>query len=110
MILTTRFGYASTKLIHSVEKNLYVVLVVIVSTATLLIVNTLGILNFLYSGDIDYTVDVILSVILVAVLVPLDNIREGDVLQTHYPEALLKSLGLACYFADLTFGPEGNTP
>ncbi len=70
-ILTTRFGYASAKLIHSVEKNLYVVLIVIVSMAALSIINTLGILNLFYSENVDHSVDVILSIILVVVLVPL---------------------------------------
>jgi len=70
-ILTSRFGYASAKLIHSVEKNLYVVLAVIVSIATLSILNTLGILNYLHSGDVDYFVDLVLSVVLIVVVVPL---------------------------------------
>ncbi len=70
-LLTTRFGYASAKLIHSVEKNLYLVLVVIVSMAIISIINTLGILNFLHSVDVDHSVDVILSAILVVVAAPL---------------------------------------
>ncbi len=70
-ILTTRFGFASAKLIHSVEKNLYLVMAVIVSIAILSILNILGILDYLYSDDVDYHVDLILSIILVAVLAPL---------------------------------------
>ncbi len=62
---------ASAKLIHSVEKNLYVVLVIIVSMAVLSILNTLGILKVLYSEDVDHSVDVILSVILVVIVAPL---------------------------------------
>ena len=61
-ILTSRFGYASAKLIHSVEKNLYVVLTVIVSIAALSILNTFGILNYLHPGNVDYFVDLALSI------------------------------------------------
>jgi hypothetical protein len=70
-VLTTRFGYASAKLIHSVEKNLYVLLGVIVSIAVLSILNKLGILNYLYSEDVDYFVDLILSGVLIIVVAPL---------------------------------------
>jgi hypothetical protein len=70
-ILTSRFGYASAKLIHSVEKNLYVVLAVIVSIATLSILNTLGILNYLHPENVDYFVDLTLSIVLIIVVVPL---------------------------------------
>jgi hypothetical protein len=71
MILTSRFGYASAKLIHSVEKNLYIVLAVIVSIATLSILNTLGILNYLHPKNVDYFVDLTLSIVLIIVVVPL---------------------------------------
>ena len=71
MILTSRFGYASTKLIHSVEKNLYIVLAVIVSIATLSTLNTLGILNYLHPENMDYFVDLTLSFVLIIVVVPL---------------------------------------
>ncbi len=70
-ILTSRFGYTSAKLIHSVEKNLYVVLAVIVSIATLSLLNTLGILNYLHPENVDYFVDLTLSVVLIIVVVPL---------------------------------------
>jgi hypothetical protein len=70
-ILTSRFGYASAKLIHSVEKNLYIVLAVIVSIATLSILNTLGILNYLHPENVDYFVDLTLSIVLIIVVVPL---------------------------------------
>ena len=70
-ILTSRFGYASAKLIHSVEKNLYVVLAVILSIATLSILNTLGILNYLHPENVDYFVDLILSIVLIVVVIPL---------------------------------------
>jgi hypothetical protein len=70
-ILTSMFGYASAKLIHTVEKNLYIVLAVILAIATLSLLNTLGILNHLYSENVDYFVDVILSIVLIAVVAPL---------------------------------------
>lgn len=70
-VLTSRFGYASAKLIHSVEKNLYVVLGVIVSIAVLSILNILGILNYLYAGNVDYFVDLLLSMVLIIVVAPL---------------------------------------
>ena len=70
-ILTSRFGYASAKLIHSVEKNLYVVLAVILSIATLSILNTLGILNYLHPENVDYFVDLTLSIVLIVVVIPL---------------------------------------
>lgn len=71
VVLISRFGYASAKLIHSVERNLYVVLGVIVSIAIISILNLLGILNYLYSEDVDYAVDVILSIVLIIVVAPL---------------------------------------
>jgi hypothetical protein len=70
-ILTSRFGYASAKLIHTVEKNLYIVLAVILSIASLSLLNTLGILNHLYSENVDYFVDIVLSIVLIAVVAPL---------------------------------------
>ena len=70
-ILTSRFGNASAKLIHSVETNLYIVLAVIVSIATLSILNTLGILNYLHPENVDYFVDLTLSIVLIIVVVPL---------------------------------------
>jgi hypothetical protein len=70
-VLISRFGYASAKLIHSVERNLYVVLGVIMSIAVISILNLLGILNYLYSENVDYAVDVILSIVLIIVVAPL---------------------------------------
>jgi hypothetical protein len=70
-ILTSKFGYTSAKLIHTVEKNLYIVLAVILCIATLSILNTLGVLNQLYSENVDYYVDIILSVVMIAVVAPL---------------------------------------
>lgn len=70
-VLTSRFGYASAKLIHSVEKNLYIVLAVIVSIAALSILNILGILDYFYPGNVDYFVDLFLSIVLISVVIPL---------------------------------------
>jgi len=71
LVLTTRFGITSAKLIHSVEKNLYVVMGIIVSITVLSILNISGILDYLYAEEVDYQVDVLLSIILVLVLAPL---------------------------------------
>lgn len=71
VILTTRFGITSAKLIHSVEKNLYVVMAIIISISVLSILNVTGILDYFYSEDVDYQVDVILSIILILLLAPL---------------------------------------
>jgi hypothetical protein len=70
-VLTSKFGYASAKVIHSVEKNLYIVLTVIVSIAVLSILNILGILNYIYAENVDYFVDMFLSIVLIIVVVPL---------------------------------------
>jgi hypothetical protein len=70
-VLTSKFGYASAKVIHSVEKNLYIVLTVIVSIAVLSILNILGILNYIYAENVDYFVDLFLSIVLIIVVVPL---------------------------------------
>jgi hypothetical protein len=70
-ILTSKYGHESTRLIHVIEKNLLVIMAIIVAMAVVSILNTLGVLEYLYSHDADYVVDVVLSVILVVVLVPL---------------------------------------
>ncbi len=71
-ILTARFGHESTKLIHSIERNLYIVIGLIASIVVISIINILGILDyFSYSSNVDPIVDVVLLVILIAVLVPL---------------------------------------
>jgi hypothetical protein len=70
-ILTSRYGYESTKLIHVIEKNLLLIMAIIVAMAVISILNTLGGLEYLYAYDVDYIVDITLSVILVVVLVPL---------------------------------------
>lgn len=70
-ILTSRYGHESTRLIHVIEKNLLLIMAIIVAMAVLSILNTLGVLEYLYSHDVDYIVDVTLSLILVVVLVPL---------------------------------------
>jgi hypothetical protein len=70
-ILTSKYGHESTRLIRVIEKNLLVIMAIIVAMAVVSILNTLGVLEYLYSHDADYVVDVVLSVILVVVLVPL---------------------------------------
>ena len=70
-ILTSKYGLESTRLIHAVEKNLLLIMAIIIAMAVLSVLNTLGVLEYLYSHDVDYIVDVTLSIILVVVLVPL---------------------------------------
>jgi len=70
-ILTSRYGHESTRLIHLIEKNLLIIMTIIVATAVLSILNILGVLEFLEAHNVDYIVDVTLSVILVALLAPL---------------------------------------
>lgn len=70
-ILTTRFGHESTRLIHSVEKNLYIVIGLIGSIAVLSLMNILGVLEYFSPGGIDRIIDVTLLVVLIAVLIPL---------------------------------------
>ena len=72
-ILTTRFGHQSAKLIHSVEKNLYIVIGLIASIAVLSILNIMGALDYFSSNSagVDKTVDILLLLILIVVLVPL---------------------------------------
>ena len=72
LVLTARYGHESSKLIHLIEKNLYIVIGLIVFTAALSIVNAFGFYYFFqYSEDIDFIVDISLAVILVAVAIPL---------------------------------------
>src|SRR5207247_7399136 len=70
-ILTARFGHESTRLIHSVEKNLYTVIGLIASIAVLSIMNIFGVLDYLSSFRADRVVDIALLVVLIAVLIPL---------------------------------------
>jgi hypothetical protein len=72
LILTARYGHESSKLIHLIEKNLYIVIGLIVFMVVLSIVNAVG-FNYLlqYSEDIDFIVDVSLAVILIAMVIPL---------------------------------------
>jgi hypothetical protein len=70
-ILTARFGHESVKLIHLVERNLYIVIVLIAAIVILSITNILGVLDYFSYGNVDRLVDVILLVILIVVLVPL---------------------------------------
>ena len=70
-ILTTRFGHESTRLIHSVERNLYIAVGLIGSIAILSLMNILGVLEYFRSSGVDRIVDVTLLVVLIAVLIPL---------------------------------------
>ena len=70
-ILTTRFGQESARLIHSIGKNLYIVIGLIASIAVLSIMNILGVLDYFSSNRLDRVVDVTLLLVLIGVLVPL---------------------------------------
>ena len=70
-ILTSRYGHESRRLIHVIEKNLVIIMAIIVATVILSILNIFGVLESFGEHDIDYIVDVALAVILVAVLAPL---------------------------------------
>jgi hypothetical protein len=72
-ILTSRFGYESTKLIHLAQKDLYIVIGLIGALVVLSILNILGALNYfsISSEQVDKIVDVILLLVLIVVLVPL---------------------------------------
>ena len=72
-ILTTRFGYESTRLIHLAQKNLYVVIGLIAALVVLSILNILGALDYFStsSEQVDKIVDLTLLVVLIAVLMPL---------------------------------------
>jgi hypothetical protein len=72
LVLTARYGHEASKLIHLIEKNLYIVIGLIVFMAALSIANTIGFhYLFEFSEDVDFIVDISLAVILVAVIVPL---------------------------------------
>ncbi|HEY7569922.1 MAG TPA: hypothetical protein VH796_01010 [Nitrososphaeraceae archaeon] len=72
-ILTTRFGYESTRLIHLAQKNLYIVIGLIAALVVLSILNIFGVLEYFStsSEQIDKIVDVILLLVLIVVLAPL---------------------------------------
>ena len=46
-------------------------MIVILAIAAISILNILGILDYLYSEDVDYFVDLILSIVLIVVVAPL---------------------------------------
>jgi hypothetical protein len=70
-ILTSRYGHESRRLIHVIEKNLVIIMAIIVATVIISILNIFGVLESFGEYNIDYIVDVTLAVILVAVLAPL---------------------------------------
>lgn len=72
-ILTTRFGYESTKLIHLAQKNLYIIIGLIAALVVLSLLNILGALDYFStsSEQVDKIVDLTLLLVLIAVLIPL---------------------------------------
>lgn len=72
-ILTSRFGYESTRLIHLAQKNLYIVIGLIAALVVLSILNILGALDYLStsSEQVDKVVDIVLLLVLIVVLVPM---------------------------------------
>ncbi len=72
-ILTTRFGYESTRLIHLAQKNLYIVIGLIAALVVLSILNILGALDYFStsSEQVDKIVDLTLLVVLIVILIPL---------------------------------------
>jgi hypothetical protein len=69
--LTARFGNESARLIHSIGKNLYLVIGLIASIGVLSIMNILGVLDYFSSNRVDRVIDVILVLVLIGMLVPL---------------------------------------
>jgi hypothetical protein len=72
-ILTSRFGNESARLIHIAQKNLYIVIGLIVAIVVLSVLNIVGALGYFStsSEQVDKIVDVILLLVLIAVLAPL---------------------------------------
>lgn len=70
-ILTARFGYQSTKLIRSVEQNLYVIIGLIAFIAILSVISIFGISEYFQSSVVDTIIHLTLLAVLIAVLVPL---------------------------------------
>ena len=68
-ILTTRFGYESTRLIHLAQKNLYIVIGLIAALVVLSVLNIFGALEYFStsSEQIDKIVDVILLLVLIVI-------------------------------------------
>jgi hypothetical protein len=72
LILTAKYGHESSKLIRLIEKNLSIVIGLIIFMTVLSIINTLGFHYLLaYSEDVDFIVDIALSIILVIAIIPL---------------------------------------
>jgi hypothetical protein len=72
-ILTSRFGHESARLIHLAQKNLYIVIGLIVAIVALSILNIVGALGYFStsSEQVDKIVDVLLLLVLIAALAPL---------------------------------------
>ena len=70
-VLTAKFGFEATRLIHLIQKNLYVVVGLILFIAALSLINIFGVIDYFLSENADKAIDTILLVMLVGVLAPL---------------------------------------
>ena len=71
-IHTTKYGYEAIKLIHSIGKNLYIIISLLAVITILSIANTIGFhYIFAYDESIDFIVDISLSIILIIILFPV---------------------------------------
>lgn len=83
-IHTTKYGYEAIKLIHSIGKNLYIIISMLAVITILSIANTIGFhYIFAYDESIDFIVDISLSIILIIILFPVVRlfIRSKTVLE-----------------------------
>jgi len=83
-IHTTKYGYEAIKLIHSIGKNLYIIISLLAVITILSIANTIGFhYIFAYDETIDFIVDISLSIILIIILFPVVRlfIRSKNVLE-----------------------------
>ncbi len=70
-VLTAKFGFEATRLIHLIQKNLYVVVGLILFIAAISLINIFGVMDYFLSENADKAIDTILLVMLVGVLAPL---------------------------------------
>jgi len=83
-IHTTKYGYEAIKLIHSIGKNLYIIISLLAVITLLSIANTIGFhYIFAYDESIDFIVDISLSIILIIIIFPVVRlfIRSKTVLE-----------------------------
>lgn len=81
---TTKYGYEAIKLIHSIGKNLYIVISLLAVITIISIANTIGFhYIFAYDESIDFIVDISLSIILIIIIFPVVRlfIRSKTVLE-----------------------------